>query len=193
MAVNIEWRSSTGGASDNTTRDNGSVSNGATTTALAIFLVHDGANKITNVKLYITPFTGDYTGSNTAITDKAELIEWGDGTGSTFGGVQLHMNYNSGTAPADTTDALRWPTDAVKGPGGIVPNAFVARTGTGDTNTTGVTLLTSVAKTGATAGVDGEIDTSEEVGIWQRVVVPTDEDTLGKRQWGIALTYTYTS
>lgn len=170
-----------GGVSITTEADYGSSANGSNTSATELFLRHDGSNEITNVKLYITRFTGAYSGSATAAADIAELLGWGNGaTLSSFGGVQFNMNA-AGNYPSSS-----WPIYSSKSPTG----GAVARTGVGDSAANGITLS---SLTGATSDGVLQAGSSPNVKFQVRVVVPSDEDTTGERQWNIAVSFDYTS
>lgn len=174
MAVGLIWSFTNGGDAIVDIVDHGNASNGANTASQVIYIRHDGVNPITNTGLYIRQYSGSYTGAATAVDDYQELLSWGDATvAADFGGFEVSFNGST------------WPSVSSKSPS----NAFVARTGTGDNETNAVTLPTATG-----ADVAGEIQASEtDVNFTCRIVVPTNEDTVGLRQFDQVLRYTFTS
>jgi hypothetical protein len=185
MSVNIIWSLTNGGDPATSVIDHGNVGNGATSTALEVFVRHDGGNEITNVGLFVRRFTGTYSGGFTATSDFNELIGWGNGsTADAFGGVQFHMN-------AISAYLGDWPTYSAKT--GVLLGSdvsHVCRTGIGDSEGNAITIPTA---TGATTAGEIQAGASPNVRFKMRVVVPTAEDTVGIRQWENLLRYTYTS
>lgn len=177
----LVWSLSNGGAAISTTIDDGSSPNGDTTTAYEVFIRHDGDNSITDTKLYMEQFTGDYSGGATAAADFNEIRDWGDGlTESSFGGVQFNMNA-SGSYPTTS-----WPTYSSKSPTG----GGVIRTGTGDSAANGITLS---SLSGAIADGTIQAGSSPNVRLKMRVEVPANEATTGIRMYNLNLSFSYTS
>ena len=180
MAVYIIWSLTNGGIAISDTIDHGSAANGSETTEKEFFVRHNGNNSITNVGLYIRQFSGTYTGSFTASTDIAEVLSWGDGnTLSDFGGFMVNQN-------AITSYATGWPTYDSKSPSG----GFVHRTGVGDSEGNAVDIATT---TGASVAGEIQAGSSPNVRFKTKVAVPSNEATIGVRQWETVLRYSYTS
>lgn len=181
MSVNIIWSLTNGGTSISSALDFGNASNGANTGAQDIYLRHDGDNEITAVGLYIRQFSGSYSGSFTSANDIAELLGWGDSSSSDdFGGVQFNLDATGSFGSGS------WPTVSSKSP----TNGFVARTGVGDSESNAVTLTTN---TGCSSAGVIPSSSSPNVRFRSRIQVPTNEDTLGIRQFEIVAKYNYTS
>lgn len=184
MSVNIIWSSTNGGTAITTTRDCGSKANGETSTSQEVFVRHDGVNEITNVKVFIRAFSGTYLGDATAAADLAELLNWGDQLGVTsFGGVQVNMD------AVNSYPTVQWPSSySTKS----TTYGFTCRTGVGDSEGNGVLLSKNSYNAGGTDGII-PVGAATNVRIKSRVVVPSEEDTVGIRQWEICLAYTCTS
>ena len=181
MTVSIIFSSTNGGAAITDTLDHGNASNGAETTAEEIFIRHNGTNSITSTKIYMRQFSGAYAGSATAAGDLSEMFAWGDeSTESAFGGYMINFNAAQSYPTAD------WPTYNNKSPSG----GTVFRTGVGDSESNAITIPTS---TGATSSGEIQAGTSPNVRFKAHVAVPSDEDTIGIRQWETILVYQYTS
>jgi len=181
MAVNIIWSLSNGGDALSTTLDHSNASNGNYTTEKEIFIRHDGLNSITDAGLYIRQLSGTYSGSFTAAADIAELLYWGDqSTSSTFGGFQCNL------LATTSYPSSGWPTYSSKSPTG----GFVHRTGVGDSESNAIAVPTT---TGATSSGTIQAGSSPNVRLKVRILVPTDEDTIGIRQWDQVLKYNFTS
>jgi hypothetical protein len=184
MAVpTITWSSSNGGTAITTTLDHGSKSNGQTSTVQELFVRHDGVNEITNTGIFIREFSGTYGGAATSSADIAELLEWGDATtDSTFGGVHINLD------AINAFPAAQWPTRASKS----MTYGYAHRTGVGDSEVNKIVLSKN---TYSSSGTDGVVPagSTPNVRFQVRVQVPTDEDTLGARQWDAALAYSFTS
>lgn len=181
MSVGIIWSLTNGGTAISTTVDHGNASNGATTTAKEFFIRHDGANEITGVGFYVRQFSSTYQGHATAAADIAELLGWGDASDTDdFGGFQINMNA-VGAYPVSA-----WPTLLSKSP----TNGSVFRTGVGDSEGNSVAITTA---SGASASGTIQTGNSPNVRFKSRIVVPTNEDTVGIREWDMVLVYTYTS
>lgn len=181
MTVGILFSTTNGGTALTDDQDMGSGSNGDTITAQTIYLRHDGANNITNVRFYLRAYASSYTGGATAIDDFAEIIGWGDATtSSAFGGVQFNMD------AGNSFPAAQWPTLASKS----TTYGLVCRTGYGDSSANAITLSSN---TGCTS--DGTVQAGSSPNVrWQhRVVVPSDEDTTGVRLTEMVFLYDYTS
>ena len=179
MTVALTW--SVGGSVVSGTLDHGSKNNGQTTTAQEIFLRHDGANDITALSLYVRQFSGTYGGAFTAATDYTEIMGWGDAaTVAAFGGVQFNMDY------INAYPAAQWPDVTTK----TSTYGFVARTDVADTESTGITLSKNSY---SASGTDGTIPVGTSARFEMRVQIPSDEDTIGIRQFDVAAVYTYTS
>src|SRR3990167_9176502 len=99
MAVEISWSEEADGTPTVTKKDHGTVTNGNSTNPTTQLLVfsHDHSANITGVTLFAEEYGSGYVdglGSFGSSDDFAELVGWGDGSGTTFGGVQVQMNYN---------------------------------------------------------------------------------------------------
>ena len=183
MSVDITWSLTNGGTAISTTVDHGSKANGETSTVKEFFVRHDGINEITSTKIFIRAFSGTYLGGTTAAADLAELLNWGDQTTSgSFGGIQVNMD------AVNSYPAAQWPTYSAKD----TTYGFAHRTGVGDSEGNGVLLSKNSY---SAAGTDGVIPAgaSPNVRFQARVVVPSDEDTVGIRQWETVLAFNYTS
>jgi len=181
MSVNVIYSITNGGTALSSTLDHGSSPNGDTTTAQVIYLRHDGVNEITAAALYIQQLTSTYSGSATAAADISEILSWGDAsTSAGFGGVQFNLNA-TGSFPA-----AAWPTYDDKDPTG----GSTCRTGVGDSSGNAITVPTT---TGATAAGTIQTGSTPNVRFQMRAEVPSAEDTVGIRQFDLALSYTYTS
>ena len=177
--VNIIFSTTTGGPAITTTVDHGNASNGETTTEVQLALRHDGVNEITDASLYIREYGGTYTGNATAAADFAELLAWGDAsTEASFGGFMVHMEYLDGFASD-------WPVYTNKS----TSETYVCRNGVADSIENAV-LLT--ARSGCSPA--GTIAAgTPDVSFMCRVKVPTDEDTVGIRQWDQVVAFNFTS
>jgi len=181
MSVTLTWSSTIGGAALTDPLDHGSKNNGEATEAQEVFLHHNGGSSITGVKLFIRQYSGTYGGSVSAAADFTEILEWGDATDQDeFGGVQINMD-----SVNEYPDA-QWPNVSSKTPS----RGFVCLTGTAD-NETNAVLLSKY--THNSNGTDGVLPASTSARFKMRVQVPTDEDTIGIRQFDLVALYTYTS
>ncbi len=189
--VTITWSTSSTFASTTSLINHGNVANGANTSAVEVFIRHDGSNPITDCVFYIQPFTGTYSGDESAATDYAEIATaWGaDSTSDGFGGFQVNMDKDNSYAAAWGTYSAKDTLDV----GDIL--TFTARTTDGSGNVavsaaSGVPLHVNMG-----LSTEGEIPTglTPGVGFQCRVKVPTAEDTAGIRQFDQVLKYTYTS
>ena len=181
MTVSIIFSSTNGGAAITSTLDHGNSANGSATTAEEVFIRHTGSNSITSASIYMRQFSGGYGGGATAAADLAELLSWGDqNTSDDFGGPMVNFNKASSYPTAD------WPVYNSKSP----TNGFVHRTGVGDTESNAVTIPTV---TGATAAGEIQTGASPDVAFQSKIAVPTNETTIGIRQWETVLLYNFTS
>lgn len=184
MSVTISWASNNLGTPITQPSSHGSIAKGNSGNAQTVYIYHNGVNNITSCGFYIQPFNGDYNGVASANDDYDELLEWGDSNvAANFGGFCVNMD-------ATGTWADGWPTVINKNP----THGFVARTGVGDTLANAITVSSHIGSAG-----DGIIDANPPNGYGGnlrfqcRVQVPTNEGTLGKRQFDLVLTYSYTS
>jgi len=181
MSVNLIWSLTNGGDPLEAIVNHGNSSNGDITASIELFVRHDGDNEITGAGLYVSIYTGSYSGGVTAAADLAELLGWGDGaTAAAFGGFQCNL-----LATTNYPDS-GWPIYTTPSPTG----GFVHRTGTGDSEGNAVVMPVT---TGATASGEIQSGASPNVRFKIRCEVPTDEDTIGLRQWDHKMTYSYTS
>ena len=181
MSVDLVFSYTNGGAAISGNVDHGNISNGLTTTAIEVFIRHTGINSITACGLYVRQYSGTYNGDASAALDIAELLAWGDAsTSASFGGFQINMDATGAYS------ASAWPTYSSKSP----TNGFVCRTGIGDSEANAVSITTA---TGATATGTIQAGSSPNVRLKCRVQVPSDEDTVGVRQFDQVVVFTYTS
>jgi hypothetical protein len=182
MAVSITWSETQGGAAISAPLNHGTASTGSNTTAKNIWLEHDGANDITGCGFILTQYSGTYTGGATAALDKTELTTtWPSGSGTSWGGVLINMDAD-GAFPAGN-----WPT--VSTPQPSLGATFTSSIGA-DTASK-VTLQTSM---GAAVTSNGTIAAAnDDTNFQMRMQVPSDEGTLGVRQFDLKLRYTFTS
>jgi len=186
MGVSIMWSLTNGGESISELVDHGNISNGAATGPATLYLRHDGVNNITNVGLYIRAYSSTYGGSFTATGDFNEILSWGNGaTDDAFGGFEVNLNASGGFLTSS------WPSRSEKTVlvGGKIAG-FVHYPGYGDSEPNAVELS---SLTGAID--DGEIQpgNSPNVRLKVRIVAPTDEDTIGYRQFDQVLRFNFTS
>lgn len=182
MAVNITWSATENGTQISDPLDHGQKENGEITDVESIFLRHDGANQITNARMYIDEKSGVYGGDFAAATDLAEIIGWGDGgVADAFGGFQINMDANGGFPNGS------WPTVGTKQPS----NGSAFFTGVGDSAVNGVTLTTAMGAGVTSNGIIAAAAT--DVNFSARVEIPFDEDTSGIRQFDSKLRFTFTS
>lgn len=180
MSVNVIWRQGSV-VSDPLTApvNHGNIGNGSATSGIEIFVSHNGANPITNAAIFMRPYSGTYSGSNTASGDFAEFISWGDkNTVDGFGGFQVHFG-------APTSYISDWPTYGAK----TQSESFCHRSGVGDSE--GNAFLLPISSTGSDAA--GKINDGSAARFKTRVVIPTEEDTIGVRQWDHVLRFDFTS
>jgi hypothetical protein len=181
MSVGIIFSTTNGGSAITDDVDHGSGNNGSTLTAQTIHIRHTGVNSITGVKFYIAAYDESYSGGTSAIDDLAELIAWGDNsTALGFGGFQLNMD------AAHSFISTSWPTYSSKSPS----YGAVCRTGVGDNSTNAITLS---SQSGATSDGVIQAGTSPNVRFKCRIVIPSNEDTTGIRQFDQYMLYNYTS
>lgn len=172
MAVTISWSEEENGPAK-TSSDLGSIPNGTITTEKTLYISHNGSGSVTNLKLYLIAKEGTYSGNGSGTEeDRAELISWGDASISdNFGGLQVSMD--NGTT---------WPTFSNKTSSNGL--AFTCRTGVADSLTNAVKLKKEAIPGGVT---DGTIPTGVKAKIRVRVVVPNNEDILGKREFSLQI------
>lgn len=183
MAVNIIWSLTNGGEPLTSVVDHGNSSNGASTADTTIFLRHDGDNEITDAALYVRQYSGTYSGSFTPSADISEMLSWADAvTESGFGGFLVNFN-------ALGSFATGWPLYNDKSP---AAGGFVHRTGIGDSEGNAVTIPTVAGAGVSSAGVIAT-GLTPDVSFAVRGQVPSDEDTIGVRQWDQVLRFSYTS
>jgi len=179
--INITWSSTNGGAAISEPLNYGSDTSGSVLSEQEVFLRHDGVNQITDCGFYMAEKSGTYGGSSSAPNDLAELLAWGDGaTAAAFGGYELNMDATGGFLGS-------WPTFSDKS--GTTYNVF--RTGVGDSEANKILLATQMGLTGAAGTV--QAGTSPNVRFKGRIEIPSDEGTVGVRQFDQRLRYTYTS
>ncbi len=163
--ANIIWSLTNGGASISSNIDHGTVGNGDESSATQLFVRHDGASNLTSVGLYVRQFSGNYAGSFTSAADFAELLAWGDGDK----GFRYNLNATGSYPTAD------WAS---------------FKTGSGDSEANAITLPTT---TGASASGTLQTGSSPNVRLSTKVVIPSNEDTVGIRQFSMVLRFTATS
>lgn len=195
MSVLVTFSLTNGGTAISDVIDHGSFSNGAGTTAQEIFIRHDGDNSITSCGFFIQAASDDYEGDFTANTDLNEVLAWGnDSTSSGFGGFQFNLNATGAGGDAFTGFYPTWswssysdkaPTDSGSN---IVGN--VCRTGTGDSATNAINVVTNM---GCTSNGTIQAGSAPNVRFKCRFYAPQSEDTTGVRHITQSMTYTYTS
>lgn len=192
MAVTIEWSTQSDFSSSTTLINHGNVSSGNESTAVEVFIRHDGDNPITSCAFYTQPYSGTYTGSASAATDFTELTtSWAaNNTANGFGGFQINMDKSNSYNTAEA--ALAYNAKDYESTGVV---AFTARTDDGD-GAVGVNAGSAVPlhlNMGLSIAGQIQVGTTPGVGFEARIVVPVDEDTAGIRQFDSVLLYTYTS
>jgi hypothetical protein len=182
--VSVIWSSTSGGSSVTSFNEGRSI-NGSTTDASTIYIRHDGVNPITDCRLYFVPKLTGYAGDFLASQDLGELLEAGDGsTANAFGGIQVNFDAIgsfSGGSTWDMSHTQKTASDALK---------YTVRTGVGDSISNGI-LIPSEASASMTT--DGVIPAGVNAAFQIRIKVPTDEDTLGTRQFDMILKFTATT
>lgn len=183
MSVSITWSYTNGGTGITEIVDHGNVSNGSASTIKEIHIRHNGSENITSTKLYLRQYSGTYSGNFTPAADFAEILSWGDASlSNTFGGFMVNF---LATTEGLTTYAT-WPVYNNKSPSG----AYVFRTGVGDNEANGITLPTT---TGVTTAGEVPTGSTPNVRFGVKCAVPSNESTIGIRQFETVLSYTYTS
>lgn len=175
--VTISWAQTEGGDSI-TELDHESIYETASTDVQELYISHDGDHRITNCRLYLAPYSNEYSGSFSPLQDYNELLSWGDSSiSNSFGGVQVNMNSNSSFPDSS------WPTVTNKHPS----NGFVFCNSIGKDLDSAVTLTTA-------AGIanEGIIEVDEVAHIAMRIQVP-QIDTPGVRQFDTKLRFWFTS
>lgn len=152
----------------------GTISPGASSTAMDIYIYHDGANEITDVKFYMLPYSaGVYPGTESAQDDYDKVVGWGDTSypldPTTGGGVYFNQNL-TGSHPAASYQ--------------------VFRSGVGDTLANAVTLSSLAMYAGNTSGT---LEAGDYAHLKFRVDVPSGEGSTGTVYFDILFSYTATS
>ena len=174
MVVTVTWSDTAGSAAAVSSPVNwGNITNGTQSTAMDLYLWHDGANEITSCGFYVQAYSGTgYSGSAGTAADYSELIAWGDtstGTGDSTDDGGFWINQTAAAFPA----------------GGW--QVFCSTAGVSGTE---ITLATEAMDTGVTVG---QLDAGDEAHVQVKVAVPSYEDTAGTRAFDSCLKYTYTS
>jgi len=174
MVVSITWSETAGGSAMTDPKDWGNIGNGSASTALELFVSHDGTNDITGCGLYIQPYSGTgYTGSAGTAADYNEIIAWGD-TSTTTDGIPDTAGLDGGF----------WINTTAGGPSGgwVVHNSSTGISGTAFGLGTDMNIATA-----------NTIASGEEATFAVKVIVPQYESTAGARFFDQVLEYTYTS
>jgi len=157
--------------------DQGAASPGNNTVEQTIYISHDGLYDIKNCKIYLMEKSGVYSGLNSPLRDKLELISWGDSTtASLFGGIQLNFDADGGFPSS------AWGTVSDKSP----TNGVTLRTGYGDVSENGILLPMAMGLT--TAGI---IPAGVAVPFKMRLTVPDSVSDAGIRQFDLRLRFSY--
>jgi len=184
--IEIIWSKTNGGLGLDEPVDHGDNATSNTLNPTVIFVRHTGENPITDCSLYLRPLAATtYGGDFLPIDDFNEIIAAGDSvTASGFGGFQINQN------AINSFPSGSWPVFTDKTSPDGLGDTF--RSGFGNVSTSGIDLLT---ETYSASGVNGEIPTgtAPNVRFQMRVVVPTEEDVPGVRQWESVLKFTFTS
>lgn len=186
MSVQIIWSLTNGGPALDEPLNHGDNSVSNTLGPTTVFVRHTGLNPITNCSIYVRAFAATtYSGDALPIDDYNELIGWGDASlAPDFGGLQLNQNAVGGFPPAS------WPVfptkDTIDGFGRTV------RTGVGDADANAIQIKKETYSAG---GTDGEIPTgvAPNVRFQARLLIPTNENVPGVRQFETVLKFTFTS
>ncbi len=156
-----------GGTPISLPQSGGTISPGASSSVMDIYVYHDGANPITNVKFYMLPYSaGVYPGTRTASDDYDLVIGWGD---AATGGFYVNQNLAGGHPPGSYT---------------------VFETGVGDTLATGITLSSLAMYAGDTSGT---LEAGDYAHLKFRIDVPGAEATTGTVYFDLLFSYTATS
>ena len=183
MSLTISWSTESAGLPIGEPIVHGSgIAQGTATTPIDLFVRHNGDNPITDAGLYLSEFTGTYSGSADASTDYNELLEWGDASAEDdWGGVCLNMN-KDGSFPASSNPTFSNKTSSDTYGENI-------RSGVGDNDTNRIQFPTV---SGADAlGTINSGNNSVQVRFF--IQVPLNEDILGIRMFTTSLKYTFTS
>ena len=181
MSVLLYFSSTNGGTAITNDVSHGTGGNGTTLTAQTIYIRHSGTNSITNVKMYIAPYGGTYSGDKTAIDDHAEIIGWGNNVDYLlYGGFEINMN------ALDSFPYANWPHYYSKNPS----YGVVCSTGLGDTQANAITLS---SKSGAIADGTIQAGSSPNVRFKCRITIPATGVVVGKRQFTQYVICDYTS
>lgn len=163
-------------------QDASTITPGSNSSEIDVYIRHDGTNEITDLKLYLLPYSaGVYAGTNTAQDDYDKLISWADASYSTDptlgGGVYINMD-RDGSFPASGYQSFR--------------------TGVGDTLANAVTLD---SKAVSVAAGNGEIPPGQYAQVRFRIDVPSSGQfglpasatSVGTVYFDLLATYTSTS
>lgn len=155
-------------------QDAGTISPGASSSVVDIYIRRDGTNEITDVKFYLLPYSaGVYAGTDTAQDDYNKVIGWADASygadPTSGGGIYINMN-SSGSFPSADYESFR--------------------TGNGDSLANAITLnyrsLSVVAD-------NGELPAGAYAHIRFRFDVPASETSAGTVYFDMLASYTATS
>jgi len=182
VTVSIIWSETDDGSAISDPLDHGQKAAGQTTVEKTIWVRHDGDYSITNCKFWVGEYSASYSGGASAASDLAELIAWADDTDTDdFGGLMIHMD-------AAGSFASSWPAVGSKDP----VNTGLFRTGVGDSAANGIVLATEMSSAMSTDGTI-PINASPNPSFKARIQVPTNEGTVGIRQFDMKLRFTYSS
>jgi len=170
--------------------DIGTVPNNGASLAQTLHIRHNGANKITELAIYIQPYFGLYGGAFTASDDYNKLLDLGDDTGGEYG---LHNDedwnnptpfstfYKFKTGSGVSFDTRRYVT---------TPSMYYRDP-------------TTSSKTDPSAPVAGQLGPNNDGADAQalgnraqmklRLALPASETEGGIRQWSTVISYIYTS
>lgn len=192
MSVNITWSTTQSGdaVAETLTGSGAGVNHGNGNagdiyTARSLWIRHDGTNPIVGCGFYLGQFSGTYAGHANPSADLLELLEWGDGvTAASFGGFAINMY-----AP---DFMIAWSALSHSAKGSIGDTVVACRTNVGDNAINKLPLKTTMGAAIISDGVmagNGATDANFQC----RIAVPSEETTVGVRQFNQVLRYTYTS
>lgn len=190
MSITVHWASDDNGTDISQALDHGNIATGNLSAADTIYIYHDGTNNLTSAAFYLDQYSGAYSGNASALEDLEEILGWGDSAiAANFGGYLINMD-------ADNNFAAAWPNQANHNVGttGFVFNNLDSQ---GDSIANGITLAADMKGDGT--GSAGVIPANTPNGygtnykFQAKVQVPTNEGTLGIRQFDLVLSYSYTS
>lgn len=169
--------------------DFGTVPNNGSSNTQNLYIRHDGANKITELSVYIQQYSGVYGGAFTAADDFNKLIALGDAVGDY--GLHYDEDWNAGTPfttfyKFKTGDGISYETRRTIQTTSLLyynssnaqksdPSAPVAGWLAENTNNSNATTYGNRAL------------------LKQRIKLPASEIEGGIRQWSTVLAYVYTS